>query len=64
MDIRMARLRARGLRSSEIEARIAAQATREQRLSIADFVIENNGSEDELLRKVEKIWDGLTPTSN
>jgi dephospho-CoA kinase len=64
MDIRMARLRARGLHSSEIEARIAAQATREQRLSIADFVIENNGSEDELLRKVENIWDGLTPTSN
>ena len=64
IDIRMARLRARGLHVSEIEARIAAQATREQRLSIADFVIENNGTEDELLRKVENIWDGLTPTSN
>ena len=64
IGIRMARLRARGLHVSEIEARIAAQATREQRLSIADFVIENNGTEDELLRKVENIWDGLTPTSN
>jgi dephospho-CoA kinase len=59
LDIRIARLRARGLHISEIEARIAAQATPEQRISIADFVIENNGSEDELLRKVENIWDGL-----
>jgi len=59
MDIRIARLRAKGLHISEIEARIAAQATPEQRISIADFVIENNGSEDDLLRKVENIWDGL-----
>ncbi|MDA2962940.1 MAG: dephospho-CoA kinase [Actinomycetota bacterium] len=64
MDIRIARLRAKGLHISEIEARIAAQATREQRVSIADYVIENSGTEDELLRKVENIWDGLNPSSN
>ena len=44
---------------SEIEARIAAQATREQRIEVADFLIENDGSEDELLRQVENIWDSL-----
>jgi dephospho-CoA kinase len=49
---------------SEIHARIASQATREQRISIADYVIENNGSEDELLRQVENIWDGFDGTSN
>ena len=59
MENRVTRLRARGLHISEIEARIAAQATREQRESIADFLIENDGSEDELLRKVENIWDQL-----
>ncbi|CAB5045798.1 unannotated protein [freshwater metagenome] len=59
MENRIARLRAKGLHISEIEARIAAQATREQRESIADFLIENDGSEDELLRKVENIWDEL-----
>ncbi|MCX6439316.1 MAG: dephospho-CoA kinase [Actinobacteria bacterium] len=59
MENRISRLRARGLHISEIEARIAAQATREQRESIADFLIENDGSEDELLRKVENIWDEL-----
>ena len=59
MENRVSRLRARGLHISEIEARIAAQATREQRESVADFLIENDGSEDELLRKVENIWDEL-----
>ncbi|MDO8646373.1 MAG: dephospho-CoA kinase [Candidatus Planktophila sp.] len=64
MDMRIARLREKGLHNSEIQARIAAQASREERVSIADFVIENNGSKDDLLRQVENIWDGLTHTSN
>ena len=64
MDLRVARLREKGMHISEIQARIAAQATREQRVSIADFVIENNGSKDDLLRQVENIWDGLTHASN
>ena len=64
MDERIARLRKKGLHISEIEARIAAQATREQRTSIADFLIENNGTQDELLRKVERIWDSLLLSSN
>ena len=64
MDKRIERLRERGLHLSEIEARVAAQASREERLSIADFVIENSGSKDGLLRQVENIWDGLAHTSN
>ena len=59
IENRIARLRAKGLHISEIEARIAAQASREQRESIADFLIENDGDQDELLRKVENIWDEL-----
>ncbi len=59
MQNRIARLRGRGMHISEIEGRIAAQATREQRIEIADFLIDNDGSEDELLRQVEKIWDSL-----
>jgi dephospho-CoA kinase len=59
MENRIARLRGRGMHISEIEGRIAAQATREQRIEIADFLIDNDGSEDELLRQVEKIWDSL-----
>ena len=59
MENRIARLRGRGMYISEIEGRIAAQATREQRIEVADFLIENDGSEDELLRQVENIWDSL-----
>jgi dephospho-CoA kinase len=59
MENRIARLLGRGMHISEIEGRIAAQATREQRIEIADFLIENDGSEDELLRQVENIWDSL-----
>jgi dephospho-CoA kinase len=59
MENRVARLRGRGMHISEIEGRVAAQATREQRIAVADFLIENDGSEDELLRQVENIWDSL-----
>jgi dephospho-CoA kinase len=59
MENRVARLRGRGMHPSEIEGRIAAQATREERIEVADFLIENDGSEDELLRQVENIWDSL-----
>ena len=59
MENRIARLRGRGMHISEIEGRIAAQATREQRIEVADFLIENDGTEDELLRQVENIWDSL-----
>ena len=59
MENRIARLRGRGMHISEIQGRIAAQATREQRIEVADFLIENDGSEDELLRQVENIWDSL-----
>lgn len=59
MENRLARLRGRGMHISEIQGRIAAQASREQRIEVADFLIENDGSEDELLRQVENIWDSL-----
>jgi dephospho-CoA kinase len=59
LENRIARLRQRGMHISEIEGRIASQATREQRVAVADYLIENDGTEDELLRQVENIWDSL-----
>ena len=44
---------------SEIERRIAQQASREEREDAADFVIINNGDEDLLLRAVENLWEEL-----
>jgi len=59
LELRKERLLKKGLRISEIESRIAAQASREERTSIADHVFENSGSEDELLRSVENLWELL-----
>ena len=56
-ELRKQRLRARGMFSSDIEKRMAAQATQEQRRAIADCVLTNDGTEDELLRQVENIWE-------
>jgi len=59
IDARIERLRKRGLHQSEIEERIASQATPEQRIAVANMVINNDGDEEQLLRKVEAIWDEL-----
>ena len=59
LDARIDRLKKRGLLQSEIEKRIANQATPEARKSVANIVIENSGNEEDLLRKVEAIWEDL-----
>jgi dephospho-CoA kinase len=56
-ELRKQRLRARGMFHSDIEKRMASQATEEQRRAIADCVLTNNGSEDKLLRQVENVWE-------
>ena len=57
-ELRKERLLKKGLHISDIEKRMAAQATSEQRRTIADAVIENNGDTDALLRSCEKLWEG------
>lgn len=59
LDIRKERLRKRGMFISEIERRIASQASREDREAQADRVIINDGDEDALLRSVENLWEDL-----
>lgn len=49
----------RGMSEADARARIAAQASREQRAGAADLVIDNAGSHDELVRIVGGIWDEL-----
>jgi len=58
-EARAARLKSRGLYESEIERRMAAQASDEERIDISDYIIENNGSQDDLLREVEAIYEEL-----
>ena len=56
-ELRKQRLRARGMFHSDIEKRMASQATEQQRRAIADCVLTNDGSEDDLLRQVENVWE-------
>lgn len=56
-EIRKKRLRERGLKDYEINKRMAAQASDIQRASIADVVITNNGTIDDLTRKIEALWE-------
>jgi dephospho-CoA kinase len=52
-------VRRRGMTREQAEARMAAQASREQRLAIADIVIDNSSSLTELDRQVGDLWSEL-----
>lgn len=52
-------VRDRGMTVEEAEGRIAAQATREQRLAVATYVIENTGTLEELHEQVRAVWEKL-----
>ena len=64
IELRKARLLKKGLYISQIEKRIASQASESSREAVADAVIRNDGDEDALLRKVENLWESvLVPQS-
>ena len=50
----------RGMTGDAARARIAAQATREQRLAIADYVIDNSGPLEALSAQVDALWRELS----
>ncbi|MEV5400236.1 dephospho-CoA kinase [Streptomyces cellulosae] len=52
-------VRLRGMSEEDARARMAAQATREQRRAIADIVIDNDVPLDELERRVKEVWADL-----
>jgi len=58
-EIRVARLLKRGLTKDQITKRIQAQATDSEREVIADFIIKNEKSQEELFTQVEKLWELL-----
>jgi dephospho-CoA kinase len=57
-------VRLRGMTREQAQARMAAQATREQRLAIADIVVDNSGSLAELDRQVGELWTELRRRSH
>lgn len=62
-DVRIARLRdTRGMSEEQARARMAAQASDEQRRAVADVVLDNSGTLLELRRQVDVLWrDRLAP---
>ncbi len=52
-------VRLRGMTEHDARARMAAQATREKRLEIADIVIDNDVPLEELRRRVADVWADL-----
>jgi dephospho-CoA kinase len=46
----------RGMDEHDVRARVANQASREERISVADKVIDNSGTRDELRRQVDEVW--------
>lgn len=59
-DVRRRRLtELRGLAEGDADARIASQASDDDRLAVADVVIDTAGTLDETLRQVDDVWRRL-----
>lgn len=56
-------VRLRGMSESDARARMAAQATREERKAVADLVVDNDGPLDALEPQVRSLWSELTARS-
>jgi dephospho-CoA kinase len=53
-------VRERGWSHEEAASRIAAQASREERLAVATFVVDNTGTLEDLRRRVAEVFRELT----
>ena len=58
-EVQVERLAGRGMPADQARARMAAQVTREKRLAVADIVIDNSGTLDDLDRRVAEVWADL-----
>jgi dephospho-CoA kinase len=53
-------MRQRGMSEASIRARIDAQAPLEDKAAAADFIVDNEGTLDELESQVERLWTDLS----
>ena len=59
-DLQIERLRqGRGMTEEDARARLEAQAGREERLAVADFVIDNTGKLEDLRPRVAEVFEEL-----
>lgn len=60
VEVQVERLVAyRGFDEADARARIHRQATRDQRLEAADFVVDNSGDVEALRPQIDRLWDWL-----
>lgn len=58
--LRVERLvRLRGMSRADAEARVTAQADDDERLAVADVVLDGTGSDADLVAQVDELWDRL-----
>ncbi|OBH97999.1 dephospho-CoA kinase [Mycobacterium sp. E2733] len=58
VEVRLRRLvDQRGMPEEDARARIAAQASDEQRRAVADIWVDNSGSPEDLVRRAHDVWD-------
>lgn len=60
-DARVERAVVRGLEASDVRARIAAQMPLEDKVALADIVVDNAGSPADLAADVDRLWRVLRP---
>ena len=59
-DLQVARLKSRNnMNREEAEQRIDSQMSMEEKRSMADFIIENTGTREDLLKDVHHLWNRL-----
>lgn len=58
--VRLERLVGRGMNPEDARKRMAAQASDAERRKVADVVLDNDGSEDDLERQIDALWARLT----
>jgi dephospho-CoA kinase len=60
VDVQLERLTSqRGMSEAEAKQRIASQASREDRLAVADLVVDNSGTLADLDRRIDEVWAAL-----
>jgi dephospho-CoA kinase len=59
LELRLARLEARGVPRDDAQRRIAVQASDEERRAVATWVLDNAGDLTALEQQVDRVWQEL-----
>jgi dephospho-CoA kinase len=63
-DLRRARLKERGMRTEDVEARMTSQTSSDDLIAHADIVVRNDGSLDGLRAEAERVWSQIATASS